>query len=115
MGTAVGSTIFLKFGWRAGAGFSLGLTGFQLLVLLARGPHCDRYTWFGWQGGMEMRKSKPKQSEQETVAETRVDTEKVERSVEVAERGSLEKGDDGNGQSLELGKEKMDNRIENVV
>lgn len=30
----------------------------MLLVMLARGPHCSRYTWFGWEGGHEMRKSR---------------------------------------------------------
>ena len=35
----------------------LGLTTWQLVVLLARGPHCNRYTWFGYEGGMECRKS----------------------------------------------------------
>ena len=35
----------------------LGLTTWQLVVLLARGPHCNRYTWFGYEGGMEWRKS----------------------------------------------------------
>ena len=35
----------------------LGLTTLQTVVLLSRGPHCDRYTWFGYEGGMEWRKS----------------------------------------------------------
>jgi hypothetical protein len=26
--------------------------GFQLLVLLVRGPHCARHTWAGWKGGL---------------------------------------------------------------
>jgi len=29
-----------------------------LTILLLRGPHCERKTWFGWQGGSSMRKSK---------------------------------------------------------
>ncbi|KAF8636181.1 hypothetical protein AX17_003669 [Amanita inopinata Kibby_2008] len=57
MGTAVGTKVFLKYGWRAGAVLSLGWYGWQLLILLLRGPHCRRFTWFGWEGGMEARKS----------------------------------------------------------
>lgn len=28
----------------------------QIGMLLLRGPHCQRYTWFGYQGGIESRK-----------------------------------------------------------
>ena len=34
----------------------MALYGFQLFVLLLRGPHCKRYTWFGYEGGLEPRK-----------------------------------------------------------
>lgn len=30
---------------------------FQIPVLLIRGPHTRRYTWFGYEGGLEFRKS----------------------------------------------------------
>lgn len=30
--------------------------GFQLFILLLRGPHCQRYTWFGYEGGLSARK-----------------------------------------------------------
>ncbi|TFY75752.1 hypothetical protein EWM64_g8260 [Hericium alpestre] len=56
IGTAVGSKLFTTYGWRASAGLSLGLTGFMLCILLLRGPHCERYTWFGYEGGTEWRK-----------------------------------------------------------
>ena len=56
MGTSVGTLVFVKYGWRAGAGLSVAWTGWILLVLLARGPHCQRYTWFGYEGGLESRK-----------------------------------------------------------
>lgn len=59
MGTAAGSRIFLQFGWRAAAAFALGLYGLQIVLLLMRGPHCKRYTWFGYEGGFEARKPKP--------------------------------------------------------
>ncbi|KAF9477685.1 MFS superfamily [Pholiota conissans] len=56
MGTSAGTHIFVNFGWRASAAFSLGLCGFELLILLLRGPHCKRFTWFGYEGGVEFRK-----------------------------------------------------------
>lgn len=57
MGTAAGTHLFLQFGWRPAAAFSLGLYAFQICVLLCRGPHCGRYTWLGYEGGLESRKS----------------------------------------------------------
>ena len=56
MGTAVGTKVFVEHGWRAAAGVSLAWYGAQLVFLLVRGPHCERYTWFGWEGGAEPRK-----------------------------------------------------------
>jgi predicted MFS family arabinose efflux permease len=56
IGTAVGTLVFTKYGWRACAGMSLGWMGFELLVLLLRGPHCPRYTWFGYAGGVSAKK-----------------------------------------------------------
>ena len=57
IGTSVGTLVFVKFGWRAAAGLNMALYGFQLVVLLLRGPHCKQYTWFGYEGGLEARKS----------------------------------------------------------
>ena len=57
MGTSVGTQVFVKFGWRAAAVLNMALYGFQLFVLLLRGPHCKQYTWFGYEGGLEPRKS----------------------------------------------------------
>ena len=57
MGTSVGTHVFVNFGWRAAAALNMGLYGFQLFVLLLRGPHCKQYTWFGYEGGLEARKS----------------------------------------------------------
>lgn len=56
MGTAVGTAVFNHHGWRAAAALNLGWEGFCLIVLLLRGPHCARYTWFGWEGGSAWRK-----------------------------------------------------------
>ncbi|KAL1756123.1 major facilitator superfamily domain-containing protein [Schizophyllum commune] len=51
MGTAAGTHVFTENGWRACAGLSMGWCGWQLLVLLVRGPRCARKTWVGWEGG----------------------------------------------------------------
>ncbi|KAK0452022.1 MFS superfamily [Desarmillaria tabescens] len=56
MGSSVGSRVFLESGWRAGAGLSLGWTGIGFFLLLIRGPHCERRTWFGYEGGFSLRK-----------------------------------------------------------
>ncbi len=63
MGADVGSRVFLEYGWRAGAGLSLGWTGLALLILLVRGPHCERQTWFGYQGGFREKKVEQKDGE----------------------------------------------------
>ena len=55
-GTAAGANIFVKYGWRASSALSLGFLGGNLLVMAARGPHCGRKTWFGWAGGLDLRK-----------------------------------------------------------
>ena len=55
MGTAVGTKVFLKYGWRPAAALSVAWSGFTLAVLLVRGPHCERFTWFGYEGGLELR------------------------------------------------------------
>ncbi|KAG6918502.1 hypothetical protein DXG01_013862 [Tephrocybe rancida] len=57
VGTSVGTKVFVEKGWRAGSGLSMGWYGLQLLVLFVRGPHCRRFTWFGYEGGLEGRKS----------------------------------------------------------
>ncbi|KAJ3552569.1 hypothetical protein NM688_g4084 [Phlebia brevispora] len=59
MGTAVGTKVFVEFGWRPAAALSVGWSGFTLIVMLLRGPHCSRYTWLGYQGGLRMRKLPP--------------------------------------------------------
>ncbi len=52
MGTAVGTKVFIEHGWRAGAALSVAWSGWQFFILFLRGPHCDRKTWFGYQGGL---------------------------------------------------------------
>jgi hypothetical protein len=75
MGTAVGTRLFVQYGWRPAAAVSLGWTMLQLGFLFLRGPHCDRYTWFGYEHGCELRKSKAlenKRKREEAVVETAV-------------------------------------------
>jgi len=66
MGTSVGTQLFVKYGWRPAAAMNLAWSGFMLLVMLARGPHVSRYTWVGWQGGLEVRKNKLADRERQT-------------------------------------------------
>jgi hypothetical protein len=87
MGTSVGTRVFVNHGWRAGAGLSLGWIGVMLLLLLVRGPHAKRFTWFGWEGGAEMRKSRV-----EAAASAKTDEETGQQSDEkdhAGERGDI--------------------------
>lgn len=74
MGTSVGTLVFTKYGWRPAAALSLAWTGFMLFMILLRGPHVSRYTWFGYSGGIEIRKSKrnTRERKQENDAEAAV-------------------------------------------
>ena len=54
MGTSAGSKVFLTYGWRAACALSMAFYGWQLFVLLLRGPNCKRYTWFGYEGGFAL-------------------------------------------------------------
>ncbi|PPR06099.1 hypothetical protein CVT24_004218 [Panaeolus cyanescens] len=51
MGTSLGTKIFVDLGWRACSAVAMGWYALQLVVLLLRGPHCKRETWFGYEGG----------------------------------------------------------------
>lgn len=83
MGTSVGAHVFTKYGWRASAALSLGWSGFMLFMLLIRGPHVARYTWFGYEGGIEVRKSKLAERE-------RLRAVDAEASVTANEAGSTD-------------------------
>jgi hypothetical protein len=67
VGSSVGTEVFVRHGWRACALLMLSLYGFQLAMLLLRGPHCPRTHWFGWAGGFEARKSVLKAREKDGV------------------------------------------------
>ncbi|KAJ3878479.1 major facilitator superfamily domain-containing protein [Lentinula edodes] len=53
IGSSAGTKIFLTYGWRATAAMTLGLTAWALLMLMMRGPGCDRYTWFGFRNSLD--------------------------------------------------------------
>ncbi|KAH7913381.1 major facilitator superfamily domain-containing protein [Hygrophoropsis aurantiaca] len=57
MGTSVGTEVFVQHGWRACALLMMALYGFNMCILLLRGPHCPRTRWFGYEGGLEARKT----------------------------------------------------------
>ncbi|KAJ7149236.1 major facilitator superfamily domain-containing protein [Mycena crocata] len=57
MGTAAGTQVFTTYGWRPAAALNMGFYVWILGVLLLRGPHCARFTWFGYEGGWEAHKS----------------------------------------------------------
>lgn len=86
MGTSVGTEVFVKFGWRPAAALSVAWSGFTLLVMLVRGPHCSRHTWFGYEGGFRLRKAAPvvpetvkleKESDIRTVGQSTMDEKSV--------------------------------------
>ena len=56
MGTAVGTELLVNRSYTFSSAVRVSFCVFQFLVLLARGPHVPRKTWFGWAGGMEFRK-----------------------------------------------------------
>ncbi|THH04665.1 hypothetical protein EW145_g5358 [Phellinidium pouzarii] len=80
-GTAAGTRIFVRFGWRAAAAFSMGLYAWQIGILFLRGPHCKRYTWFGYEGGIGSRKEIVKEQKSQD-KEAGVVEEKNEKSTE---------------------------------
>lgn len=52
MGASAGSRVFLTHGWRAASALSMAFYGWQLFILFLRGPNCEQYTWFGYEGGL---------------------------------------------------------------
>ncbi|KAA1478166.1 MFS general substrate transporter [Dentipellis sp. KUC8613] len=57
IGVPTSTKVYVEHGWRAAAGYGLGCMGLQLFFLLPRGPHCKRYTWFGYEGGLDYRRN----------------------------------------------------------
>lgn len=99
MGTAVGTQVFDRYGWRPAASLSLAWTGWCLFIILLRGPHCSRYTWFGYEGGCELRKSKVLEMQRAREMAEREQEHTVavleEENVDEEKRGSCEKSEEG--------------------
>ncbi|KAF8148205.1 MFS superfamily [Crassisporium funariophilum] len=108
MGTSVGTHIFVNFGWRAAASFSMGLYGWLLFVLLMRGPHCKRFTWFGYEGGREARK---------TVVDERkrLEEEEENSSSSSEEKHPSTENEIGNDGVSSIGDEEKGNRQNNAA
>lgn len=87
MGTSVGTKVFLENGWRANAGLNTAWTGFQLVILVLRGPHCDRYTWFGYEGGLAWKKER----KTDAVSAPEVEDEEKGDTKASAEQSNAEK------------------------
>ncbi|KAF7313090.1 MFS general substrate transporter [Mycena kentingensis (nom. inval.)] len=52
MGTSAGTKVYTAFGWRAAAALNIGFYAWVLIIIVLRGPHCARYTWVGYEGGL---------------------------------------------------------------
>ncbi|KAG2038855.1 major facilitator superfamily domain-containing protein [Suillus americanus] len=89
MGTSVGTQVFVQHGWRACSLLMLALQVFQILVLLLRGPHCPRKRWFGYEGGLEARKSVVLEKEKSRNSEG----EKVEHDPEAQMEAPMQNGE----------------------
>ncbi|KAF8802175.1 MFS superfamily [Phlegmacium glaucopus] len=97
IGTSVGTLVFVKFGWRAAAILNMAFYAWQLFILLLRGPHCKRYTWFGYEGGFEARRyvvDEPRLVEEQKTLESSLPTEKVDSEAVITDKkdGDVEKG-----------------------
>lgn len=114
-GTAAGTHIFVRFGWRQAAAFSLGLFVWQFVVLAARGPHCKRYTWFGWEGGAEARKWKVEEKEKAEKERQRGEARAGSEDVRIEERDRGEKGSYATVDVDSGGAERVDSKVDNVV
>lgn len=70
--------MFNTYGWRAAAALSVGWQGLCLLVIFMRGPHCQRYTWLGYEGGYSIRKQSAHETDKEKEVEMREQVPKTE-------------------------------------
>ena len=79
---------------------------FQIPLLLIRGPHTRRYTWFGHEGGLEFRKSAVQAREKEREERERAEAERP--------RGDNQQPEQGAPQELAVVDEKRDDPATNV-
>ena len=84
----------------------MGLHVFQFVVLGLRGPHCGRYTWFGYEGGVEWRKSVVDERKRAVDVENESENEKGEDEGEREERKDEKRVKKGNENGNETSSEK---------
>lgn len=58
VGVSAGAHLYTRGGWKVSQAFSLALLGAAVIVLVARGPHAEK--WIGWDGGRKLMKEKVK-------------------------------------------------------
>lgn len=102
MGTAVGSLLFTKYGWRPSAAVSLAWAGFMLFAIFLRGPNMPRYRWLGYAGGFRPRRNidaelsvdrgEAQEAESRTEAPSRMSVDNVPRATEMKESSYEIKG-----------------------
>ena len=114
MGTAVGSLLFTKYGWRPSAAVSLAWAGFMLFAIFLRGPNIPRHRWLGYAGGIRPRRNEDSgpsaggegrsidnipEAESQTEAPSRVSIDNAPRGTETRkpeqEKGDYETGEKG--------------------
>jgi len=81
LGSSAGSHVFLRYGWRAAAALSVGLYGWQLLVLFMRGPNCGQHVWFGYDGGFTVGGRRLRQERTETTPRVKNLDRRMETTV----------------------------------
>ena len=91
VGTAASTKVFLSNGWRACYGMALAWTFLQVVLLLWRGPHCPRTSWFGWAGGWTVRKSRMAPAAAAAPVAAKVDTPAAATGPEANEPTKNEK------------------------
>lgn len=55
-GTSAGNKLYEQGGWVASGSLSVAFIVFCFVVCAVRGPHVPEQTWFGWEGGYNVRK-----------------------------------------------------------
>ncbi|KAH9919339.1 major facilitator superfamily domain-containing protein [Fomitopsis serialis] len=90
MGTSVGALVFTEYGWRPSAAVSLAWSGFMILIIFMRGPHVPRYRWFGYAGGLVLRKSRVDGSDVVEQPDTAVETEEAHTAETRVRRSSVD-------------------------
>lgn len=56
VGVSAGAHLYTRGGWKVSQAFSLALLGAAVVILVARGPHSQK--WVGWDGGRKLIKER---------------------------------------------------------